>query len=451
MKKISRKTFIKQISFYSLGFSGLYSMLIAAEKGIHLINEQDPLIKGNDGILKLIKGFNYKIISKQNQIMSDGLPVPGHADGMLSFNGENGRIILIRNHEIGNFYKIEKLLKLNSLYDYPDYINKNKDNFFDLGKNEKLPCCGGTTTIIYNPETQKVEKEFLSLAGTLVNCSGGPTPWNTWITCEEIVRNQGDDGLQKNHGYNFEVIPSDNIKLNKAIPLKAMGRFRHEAIAINPKTNIAYQTEDREDGLIYRFIPENSAKYGIKGKLQSLKISIKDTRNWKFNYIEKNKKYNVEWIDLENPDRKEDDLRYDGEQKGASVFARPEGMWFDNNSVYFTCTSGGYNKLGQIWKYHINNNQLELLFESNNSNLMKACDNIIISPWGDIIICEDGKGRDRLIGIKPNGKTYVIAENILNSAEFAGANFSPDGSILFVNIYSPTLTIAITGPWETLT
>ena len=451
MKKISRKTFIKQISFYSLGFSGLYSMLIAAEKGIHLINEQDPLIKGNDGILKLIKGFNYKIISKQNQIMSDGLPVPGHADGMISFKGENGRIILIRNHEIGNFYKIEKLLKLNSLYDYPDYINKNKDNFFDLGKNEKLPCCGGTTTIIYNPETQKVEKEFLSLAGTLVNCSGGPTPWNTWITCEEIVRNQGDDGLQKNHGYNFEVIPSDNIKLNKAIPLKAMGRFRHEAIAINPKTNIAYQTEDREDGLIYRFIPENSAKYGIKGKLQSLKISIKDTRNWKFNYIEKNKKYNVEWIDLENPDRKEDDLRYDGEQKGASVFARPEGMWFDNNSVYFTCTSGGYNKLGQIWKYHINNNQLELLFESNNSNLMKACDNIIISPWGDIIICEDGKGRDRLIGIKPNGKTYVIAENILNSAEFAGANFSPDGSILFVNIYSPTLTIAITGPWETLT
>ena len=451
MKKISRKTFIKQISFYSLGFSGLYSMLIAAEKGIHLINEQDPLIKGNDGILKLIKGFNYKIISKQNQIMSDGLPVPGHADGMISFKGENGRIILIRNHEIGNFYKIEKLLKLNSLYDYPDYINKNKDNFFDLGKNEKLPCCGGTTTIIYNPETQKVEKEFLSLAGTLVNCSGGPTPWNTWITCEEIVRNQGDDGLQKNHGYNFEVIPSDNIKLNKAIPLKAMGRFRHEAIAINPKTNIAYQTEDREDGLIYRFIPENSAKYGIKGKLQSLKISIKDTRNWKFNYIEKNKKYNVEWINLENPDRKEDDLRYDGEQKGASVFARPEGMWFDNNSVYFTCTSGGYNKLGQIWKYHINNNQLELLFESNNSNLMKACDNIIISPWGDIIICEDGKGRDRLIGIKPNGKTYVIAENILNSAEFAGANFSPDGSILFVNIYSPTLTIAITGPWETLT
>ena len=81
---------------------------------------------------------------------------------------------------------------------------------------------------------------------------------------------------------------------------------------------------------------------------------------------------------------------------------------------------------------------------------MKACDNIIVSPWGDIIVCEDGKGIDRLIGIKPDGSTYVTAENSLNNAEFAGANFSPDGKILFVNIYSPTMTIAITGPWKKL-
>ena len=137
-------------------------------------------------------------------------------------------------------------------------------------------------------------------------------------------------------------------------------------------------------------------------------------------------------------------------KKGASIFARPEGMWYDNNNIYYTCTSGGYNKLGQIWKYHIDSRQLELLFESNHSDIMKACDNIIVSPWGDMIVCEDGKGTDRLIGIKPNGSTYIIAENILNSSEFAGANFSPDGKILFLNIYSPTKTIAITGPWENL-
>ena len=450
MKKISRKKFIKQISILPIAFSGIYNMMLAAESSINIINDKKPLIDGKDGILKIIKGFDYKVISKQNQIMSDGLPVPNHADGMMSFKGENGRIILIRNHEIGNFYKLEKLLKLNPIYNYPDFINQNKEYFFDLGKEEKNPCCGGTTTIVYNPNTQLVEKEFTSLAGTLVNCSGGPTPWNTWITCEEIVRNKGDDGLQRNHGYNFEVSPTENISLNKAIPLKAMGRFRHEAIAIDPVTNIAYQTEDRDDGLIYRFIPKKSSRYGLKGKLQALKISEKDTRNWKFNSIIKNQSYPVEWINLDNPDRDDDSLRYDGQKNGASIFARPEGMWFDKDNIYFTCTSGGYNKLGQVWKYEIKENTLELLFESNNSKIMKACDNIIVSPWGDIIICEDGKGRDRLIGIKPNGRTYVIAENILNSAEFAGANFSPDGKILFINIYSPTITIAITGPWETL-
>ncbi len=146
-----------------------------------------------------------------------------------------------------------------------------------------------------------------------MNCSGGPTPWNTWITCEEIVVNKGESGLKKNHGYNFEVIPSEKIKLNKAIPLKAMGRFRHEAIAIDPNTNIAYQTEDREDGLIYRFIPNKSSKYGTNGKLEALKISVKDTRNWDKTKIKKNQNYTVEWISLQNPDREKDDLRYDGE------------------------------------------------------------------------------------------------------------------------------------------
>ena len=141
-------------------------------------------------------------------------------------------------------------------------------------------------------------------------------------------------------------------------------------------------------------------------------------------------------------------MRYRAAEKGALIFARPEGMWYDNDFVYFTCTSGGEKKLGQIWKINVKNQTLELIFESHNSDAMRACDNITIAPWGDVIVCEDGRGRDRIMGIKKNGQTYVIAENILNTSEFAGVNFSPDGSILFVNIYSPTMTIAITGPWK---
>ena len=450
-KKISRKKFIKDISIVTIGMFAFSNMLVAAEKGLLKVSNILPIQSDPNGILKLIKGFKYKIISKKGQKMSDGLTVPDHADGMASFKGKNGRIILVRNHEIGHFKTLEKLLDKNPMQKNKNFIKKFSSYMYDKGKNNS-PCGGGTTTIIYNPKTQKVETEYLSLAGTLVNCGGGITPWNTWISCEETVDVKGNN-LTKNHGYNFEVIPSENIKLNVAKPLKAMGRFRHEAMAIDPQTSIAYQTEDRDDGLIYKFIPNVKRKYIKGGKLQALMIkgmSSNDTRNWNEVIFKKNIKYQVDWLDLNQVDNPKDDMRFRAADKGAAVFARPEGIWYDKNYIYFTCTTGGAKKIGQVWKMHVADQTLEMMFESYSSDVMKKCDNITIAPWGDVIICEDGKGKDRLIGLKQDGSTYIIAENFLNNSEFAGVNFAPDGKTLFVNIYSPTMTIAITGPWEEL-
>ena len=432
-----------------MGIIAYCNMLLSAEKGISALQKIFPIQNDPNGILRLLKGFTYSIISEKGQMMSDGLTVPDHADGMASFKGKNNNIILIRNHEIGHFSIVEKLLDKNPFYKNKDYLSKNKSLIYDNGR-DKIPCCGGTTTIVYNPKTKKVETEYMSLAGTLVNCSGGPTPWGTWITCEETVEKKGGN-LLRNHGYNFEVHPNEKIKLNEAVALKDMGRFRHEAIAIDPNTHIAYQTEDRDDGLIYRFIPNTKQQYKRGGKLQTLiinDIQKADTRNWNNQIFEVGSKYKINWIDLDGINSPEDDLRYRGVNKGAAYFARPEGMWYDDDIIYFTCTTGGSKKLGQIWKINIKQQILELMFESHNSSIMKKCDNITIAPWGDVIICEDGRGKDRLIGLKKTGETYIIAENILNSSEFAGANFSPDGNILFVNIYSPTMTIAITGPWN---
>ena len=450
-KKISRKKFIKNISVFSIGMLAFSNMLFAAEKGLSKVLNILPIQNDPKGILNLIKGFNYKIISKKGQTMSDGLTVPDHADGMASFKGDDGKIILVRNHEIGHFKTIEKLLDKNPMQKNKKFINKFSKYMYDNGQ-DNSPCGGGTTTLVYNPKTQKVETEYLSLAGTLVNCGGGITPWGSWISCEETVATKSKS-LTKNHGYNFEVIPTEEVKLNKAIPLKDMGRFRHEAIAIDPRTSIAYQTEDRDDGLIYKFIPNVKTQYAKGGKLQALIIKDdieNDTRNWdKVNY-KKNIKYNVDWLDLDEIDNPKDDMRYRAAKKGAAVFARPEGMWYDNDYVYFTCTTGGIKKIGQVWKMNLINQTLEMIFESYSSDVMKKCDNMTIAPWGDVIICEDGKGKDRLIGLKQDGSTYIIAENFLNNAEFAGVNFAPDGKTLFVNIYSPTMTIAITGPWEEL-
>jgi secreted PhoX family phosphatase len=136
-----------------------------------------------------------------------------------------------------------------------------------------------------------------------------------------------------------------------------MGRFNHEAVAVDPRTGIVYLTEDRGDSLIYRFIPNTPGKLLNGGKLQALAIADKksfDTRNWKDLTTPKfplRESMEVEWIDIENVESPEDDLRYQGFNKGAAVFARGEGMWYGNNEIYFACTNGGHISNGQVFRY----------------------------------------------------------------------------------------------------
>ena len=125
MNKISRKEFLKDLSYISLGILTFSNMLIAAEKGALVLQNILPITNDPNGILKLMKGFTYKVISEKGQLMSDGLTVPDYADGMASFKGQNGRIILVRNHEIGRFSTIEKLLDKNPVYKNYNYINYN--------------------------------------------------------------------------------------------------------------------------------------------------------------------------------------------------------------------------------------------------------------------------------------------------------------------------------------
>jgi len=453
---ITRKDFIKKISILTLSFSS-FSRLIASASDMIDSHNYNLLSKDKKGILNLADGFTYKIISKLHDKMDDGLKVPNAADGMGCFSGKGNNIILVRNHELGHFPSTQNFFKNNPYgKNFSKYIKKNKNRFYDIKKN-KTECFGGTTTIVYNVKSKKIINQYLSLSGTLVNCSGGQTPWNTWISCEETVK-KSSGRIVKNHGYNFEVNPFSRSLQSNPIPLKEMGRFRHEAVAFDLNDGYVYQTEDRDDCLFYRFIPNVKNKLNKGGQLQGLSLKKyrgPDCRNWKNNNFKVGDAHEVRWINLDDVNSLKDDLRIRGRNKGCAIFARGEGMWFANNYVYFTCTSGGKNKLGQIWRYKNTPNlssegKLELFFESKNKNILYRPDNITVSPHGDLIISEDGKGHDRLIGIKPNGKTYLLAENIYNKSEFAGAVFSPDGKILFVNIYDPTMTIAIEGPWDTL-
>ena len=273
---------------------------------------------------------------------------------------------------------------------------------------------------------------------------------------------QAGEDWKKDHGYNFEVPATENPGLVKPVPIKGMGRFSHEAVAIDPRSGIAYQTEDEGNSLIYRFKPTVKGALHKGGVLQAMAFkssSSMDTRNWKETTVLKKELYDIEWITLKDSDSPENDLRFRGHEAGAAIFARGEGMWYNNGKVYFTCTSGGKKKLGQLYVYHLSPfegqskekerpGKLELYLESQDSDVMDMCDNLTVAPWGDLIICEDGRGTDYLLGVKPDGIPYKLARNALNSIEFAGSIFSPDGSILFVNIQLPGLTLAISGPWR---
>lgn len=427
-----------------------------------------PLLHKEGDVLSLPNGFTAQIVSRKGDVMSDGLFSPGSHDGMGIFSWKDGKVMLIRNHELTpGSYGEGPFGKTNELID-----KIAKDKFYDFSKGGDRICVGGTTTMIFNEQAQKMELEYLSLVGTVRNCSGGKTPWKSWITCEETPLNKGDENgsLEKDHGYNFEIPATDKIGLIDPIPIKAMGRFVHESAAVHPATGIVYQTEDESDGLIYRYIPDVRGELQVGslhkgGRLQCLMINewkSADTRNYKdqkTDLFPEKKSFSVSWQDLDNIDSPDGDLRLRGHKKGAAIFSSGEGMTYGKGELFFTASSGGVAGNGQIFKYtpskyegqlqeKDNPGELELFIESKDNDTFRYCDNITVAPWGDVIICED-KIDARIIGITPKGKAYVIAQNIgYKDSEFAGPVFSPSGKTLFVNIQSPGLTLAITGPWR---
>lgn len=295
-------------------------------------------------------------------------------------------------------------------------------------------------------------------SGTTNNCAGGPTPWGTWITCEETTVTQGEVAA-KDHGFNFEVPATTEMGLADPIPLTEMGRFNHEAVAVHPDSGIVYETEDQGDGLIYRFIPNEPERLQAGGRLQALAVRGRqslDTRNWQEPLVRPGDVLDAVWIDLDDVTAPDDDLRYRGFEAGAARFARGEGMWWGNDSVYFACTNGGSAQAGQVWRYTPHPEEgrpdaagrLELFIEPNDTELVENCDNVTVTPWGDLILCEDGPGEHFLVGVTPAGELYRFGRNAASASEFAGATFSPDGSTLFINMQADGLTFAITGRWR---
>ena len=387
-------------------------------------------------LLQLPRGFEYISYGWTGDPMADGRPTPGAHDGMAAF-WSRGRARLVRNHEQGN-----------------------GEPFMDSSVYDPT-AAGGTTNLVFHPGPGRWEESYPSLTGTIRNCCGGPTPWGSWLTCEETTQvNSAGTPEEVRHGYVFDV-PSDGV--SDATPLTQLGRYSHEALAVDPTSGIVYLTEDATPSGFYRFIPDTPGDLST-GTLQMLAIAgvpityAADTGAfWEVN----------DWVTIDNPDRGpgETSTVQQGLVQGGTAITRGEGAWYGNGRIYFISTSGGPVGQGQVFEYDPTADTLGVLFASPAGDVLNAPDNITVSPRGGIVLCEDGGGAEFLHGLTLDGEIFKFAMNNADltagtagknvpaqdfrGSEWAGATFEvKHGKWLFANLQSPGITFAITGPWK---
>jgi uncharacterized protein len=374
--------------------------------------------------LELPPGFKYRVISRAGEPMSDGTPTPGIFDGTAAYQGRGGDVILIRNHE-------------NRSRPGEVTVSVPAGKRYDPDVNVR----GGNTKLVVSRDRQ-LREQYAVIGGTHTNCAGGQTPWNTWITCEEIfnygsVEANVTPGTGVPHGYSFEV-PADATRPITPQPIIDAGRFSHEAVAwLN---GVLYETEDRGDAAFYRFLPARQPReYGdlasFGGTLQAL--VVRGRPNFDANVANPGETYPVEWVTIEEPNPLTDTVRVEAQSKGAAIFDRTEGIWSADRRLYFDCTTGGEAQLGQVWEYTPrgrDGGELRLVYESTNAEDLQNPDNLVYVPHnGDVWVQEDGDDDQFVRGITRRGDIYDFAKTILNDSEFCGGCFSPDGNTFYLS------------------
>lgn len=434
-------------------------------------------------VLALPEDFSYVTFGYIGATMSDGNTTPLALDGMGAFAGQlHHQVRLVRNHEDRNL---------------PDAGSVGGDPAAKYDPQGG----GGTTTLVYDERRRRLVADYISLNGTTVNCAGGiGYGARSWITAEETVRGpeatSTSDRFAERHGYLFEV-PVDRGpgELAEGVPIRAAGRLSHEAVAVDQRTGVVYQTEDPGSGLgagFYRYIPVDARRLTRGGTLQMLAVTGSPGVDMREGQTI-GRKLAVSWVDIDDPDPSYSSVSdpnavfQQGHARGGALFNRLEGCWYDGGSIFFVSTSGGDAKsgdvnsdgyqegFGQVWEYRPyrgGRGFLTLVYESPSGSVLDSPDNLTVTPRGGLIACEDDASSadddahplapgienvNRVIGLTQEGEAFELVVNVLNDSEMAGACFSPSGETLFLNVFGRStfsddpvegMTCAITGPWR---
>jgi secreted PhoX family phosphatase len=282
--------------------------------------------------------------------------------------------------------------------------------------NSEIPFAGGAGALRFGPDGEVVDG-YRILTGTSQNCAGGPTPWGTWLSCEENPFGQV---------YECEVGTA-----TQGVVKPALGMFSHEAVTVDPGRKQLYLTEDASDGRFYRFTP---AAYPdlTDGVLEVLFVDAAGAVTWK---------------PVQNPGQPQSRNRL----PGSAVFPGGEGIWFDSDHVYFT--NKGDNR---VWDLDVAKQRLALLYDAKTIGAdapLTGVDNLVVSQSGDIFVAEDG-GDLQIVLITPDRVVAPVLELVGHDiSEICGPAFSPDGSRLYFSSQRGTdgrgVTFEVTGPFRT--
>ncbi|WP_165986633.1 alkaline phosphatase PhoX [Streptomyces sp. YIM 98790] len=423
-----------------------------------------PLLPDPDGILSLPAGFSYRVLTRAGRTrLAGGEATPDRHDGTGVFAGPRGADLLVVNHELKG---------ARSRWAHP--VPLSPGLVYD-------PAASGGCTVVEVADGGAHVTEWVGIAGTSTNCAGGTTPWGTWLTCEENSDRAGENGMTRDHGYVFEVDPFDHEANLDPRPLKALGRFDHEAVVVDPTHGHLYLTEDATgpNGLLCRWTPPPGFRHG-RGRLRTLPddagrlqaFRCFDSRGRFVDDLSRAVRigtvYGVDWADVPDRDARRTPVRKQFADGRITRARKLEGMWWADGGAYFVASyargddSPGVPHDGQVWFYEPRRRTLTLRLrfgvapEPFAAGRPDGPDNITVSPYGGLIIAEDGRGHQHLFGATEDGRTYPLARNEVNIgtaaepefSEFAGVVFSPDGGTLYASIQDPGILLAITGPWR---
>ncbi|UJA19194.1 DUF839 domain-containing protein [Thermoleophilia bacterium SCSIO 60948] len=323
-----------------------------------------PLGEADANSLELPQGFSSRIVARGGQpVEGTAYPWPVFPDGQATYRTEDGGWILVTN-------------------------------------SESVSAAGaGSSAIRFDPDGEVIGA-YRILGGTNVNCAGGPTPWGTWLSCEE-----SDTGL---------VWEADPAGVLAAEPRPALGAFKHEAAAVDPVDGRLYLTEDSADAGFYRFTPESypSLDAGL------LEVAVVGDSG------------RVRWAEVPDPSTVTSATPTRQQVPEMAKFQNGEGIWYADGVLYFTTKT---DKV--VWAYDARRRRLERVFDRElaTRSSLDAVDNVTVSAAGDVLVCEDGGNME--IGLITPKRTvspllrFVGADH--EGSEVCGVVFDPSGRRMY--------------------